>query len=72
MLIDLGRIIPAQYLVAKDIAKELVNRTYSRLGSITATLANDITKVASSEESVGHYTFEWRLEAGLGLPNSAA
>ena len=45
MLIGLGRIIPSKYLVAKETANVLVNQTLGRLNAVTATLANDITRV---------------------------
>jgi fido (protein-threonine AMPylation protein) len=48
MLVDLGRIIPAQYLAAKQTAGVLVNQTLQRLEAVATTLSNDITRVNSA------------------------
>lgn len=48
MLVDLGRIIPAEYLKAKETAAALFNQTESKFGKVTTTLANDIARVNSS------------------------
>jgi hypothetical protein len=45
MLVDLGRIIPAQYLAAKVTAQGLASQTVARFVEVTAQLANDIAPV---------------------------
>ena len=45
MLIDLGRIIPAQYLTAKGHAGNLVNVVLNKFNGITQRLRNDISQV---------------------------
>ena len=47
MLVDLGRIIPAEYLLAKEHAQNLANATYNKFGGIVSRLTNDISKVDS-------------------------
>ena len=42
MLLDLGRIVPAQYLIAKDIAGAVGNRALSKLNDVTSALAGEI------------------------------
>jgi len=45
MLVNLGRIIPTQYLTAKETAKTLANQTLGRFEKVTGTLTNDIARV---------------------------
>jgi Fic family protein len=45
MLVDLGRIIPAEYLLAKEHAQNLANATNNKFGGIVSRLANDISRV---------------------------
>jgi prophage maintenance system killer protein len=47
MLVDLGRIIPAEYLLAKEHAVNLRNATHNKFGGIVSRLTNDISKVDS-------------------------
>ncbi len=47
MLVDLGRIIPAEYLAAKETAGVLVNQTLQRLNTVTAALTKDVSRVSS-------------------------
>jgi fido (protein-threonine AMPylation protein) len=48
MLIGLGRIIPANYLIAKDYATNLMGHTMNRFNGIVQTLHNEIARVNSS------------------------
>ncbi len=50
MLVDLGRIIPKQYLAAKTLGIQLLNVAQTRLNRITSRLREDITQVDSSFE----------------------
>ena len=47
MLVGLGRIIPTEYLKAKETAGLLMKRTDSRLKMVVQTLANDVGRVNS-------------------------
>jgi fido (protein-threonine AMPylation protein) len=47
MLVNLGRIIPAEYLKAKETAGVLVNDTLGKLSAVTSTLAQDISRANS-------------------------
>ena len=46
MLVDLGRIIPAEFLRAKDYAGLLLNQAMSRMNEITSKLTSDISRVS--------------------------
>jgi len=48
MLVNLGRIIPTQYLAAKQTAEALANQTSGRLNSVTSGLNNEIARVNGS------------------------
>jgi Fic family protein len=48
MLVDLGRIIPAQYLKAKESAGELMNATLTKFGRTAGRLRDDISRVDST------------------------
>ncbi len=58
MLVGPGRIIPAEYLRAKETANGLLNQSVNRLNAISISLANDITRVNSA------YKFEVETLAG--------
>jgi Fic family protein len=45
MLVNIGRMIPEEYLRVKSTAQELVNVALSQFNSIANTLSNDVTKV---------------------------
>ena len=45
MLVDLGKIIPKQYLVAKSHTGGLVNRTLTKLNNVAARLSEEVTLV---------------------------
>jgi fido (protein-threonine AMPylation protein) len=45
MLVDLGRIVPAQYLAAKQLAGNLRNRVLTKFGGMTERLSEDISRV---------------------------
>jgi hypothetical protein len=46
MLVDLGRIIPAQYLTAKDLAGNLANAVLGKFNGIAKRLIDDISRVS--------------------------
>ena len=46
MLVDLGRIIPAQYLTAKELAGNLANAVLGRFNGIAKRLFDDISRVS--------------------------
>jgi fido (protein-threonine AMPylation protein) len=48
MLVDLGRIIPTEYLTAKQFAGMLANQALNRMNAITSKLASDISRVNSA------------------------
>jgi Fic family protein len=48
MLVDLGRIIPAQYQEAKGLADSLVRVVYTTFTGMAARLTNDISRVSST------------------------
>ena len=48
MLVDLGRIIPSQYLTAKEYASNLANVVLGRFNEMTARLKNDISRANSA------------------------
>jgi Fic family protein len=45
LLVDLGRIVPAEYLAAKEVATNLFNLTLGRFNAIVSKLAQDIARV---------------------------
>jgi len=63
MLLDLGRIIPTEYLAAKDTAGFLANQTHLRFAEVTSKLKNEIARVNSS--------FEFRAVTLGGPPPNA-
>ena len=48
MLVDLGRIIPAQYLTAKQHAQNLSSLVLNKFNGMTERLSNDISRVNSA------------------------
>ena len=46
MLVDLGRIIPAQYLMAKEYARSLSNFVLVKFNGITKRLSDEISRVS--------------------------